>query len=1173
MELAKRIAERTGQNCPECIETAPDEALGILGEKEGVDIHRLIHNEINKPSVPSPVHKELVKLALMGSNPRIVTTNYDLHLSTCIKEQVTAIEGQPDKSIKEYSAPALPQGDDFIGIVYLHGSIDGDPENLVATDTDFASAYMTRHWASDFLLRMFDTYTVLFVGYSMNDIPMKYMMLGLTPGSNHYSLTEERNVDVLQRREITGIVYTEHADLPKILAEWSRLNRLELTEHRERISKITRQEPLSLSKSEKSYLKDSIADPDRVKFFTETARGLEWLKWVKNLPEFKRIFDQNLTQDDPIIDQLSRWFAESYAINATRTNNQHLFMLEARLLYDEAILTVAQNNNTLNPKLWAYIIDALRNLAPDKQVDPLRRWISLLIDHSSSCYTHHVSMLYADLLLKGCEPEQKREVCLLIFDHLTDPRLKATPHRSATGYLSDNTYIEEFSLSELWQKLYKPNLVRWAQDLVPFIDHNLRQLLLLHRTNKPLGHTHNRINYDRPAIEDNDTQDDQHCSFVNILIDVARDILCSLLSQTPNSIGRLYLQSWESAEEWLLRRIAIHGWIERLDTSSDDKIKWLMETGWMFDLQPRHEVMRMLKESAPQLSQDTTRILVDYIIRGPTDPGEYTERVQYDLLGWLARHATNSRIIRDAFDETQNRHPEWREKDHPDFVWSVPIMEHLEETESEPLESSTKPTMPSSSIDIENLINRLRSMYDHDSIEQQRFFDKLSSLTQHFVNTDNDLKAIDILIQDTSSTNNEADHYIVKHIIGYWISCQADAVDWKRIVAILPRIREFGEKRWPSNPGIHISTGRSILTEAINSWCGVLGELWIRAISILASSQDSEWRHLPDEIADELTCIVKDTNTSSSEYSRVTLVRGLKSLYTLYPNWTLENLLPVLDPRVNHERAVKCWAAFLYSHGYTLKLLEAGLLNLYLELLSKSSDGTTYLSHVQKYFIDANKAYTNHLAAIALYSGIKPYPCQDVDNDTWLKKFIANADRDTRFEWSRCVTSYLRKSTPSQADAQWDSWIRAYWQDRNRSIPLLLNPEEASLMAIWTTTLDKNFPEAVALTLEDTVALVPEDANIPLRSDICLSYWRRIVSGAEDGKEQADPIRSYPKEMTRLFTHLLKNTNNNSYRRNTIKRIIRKFIDRLPDHVTKQQQHQMLSEQALGFGVDISRFQ
>ena len=56
---------------------------------------------------------------MSGRPVRIVTTNYDLHLSTVLSMRGIQLE--------EYIAPALPMGDDFTGVVYLHGSVQQEP--------------------------------------------------------------------------------------------------------------------------------------------------------------------------------------------------------------------------------------------------------------------------------------------------------------------------------------------------------------------------------------------------------------------------------------------------------------------------------------------------------------------------------------------------------------------------------------------------------------------------------------------------------------------------------------------------------------------------------------------------------------------------------------------------------------------------------------------------------------------------------------------------------------------------------------------------------------------------------------------------------------------------------------------------------------------------------------
>jgi len=43
----------------------------------------------------------------------------------------------------------------------------------------------------------------------------------------------------------------------------------------------------------------------------------------------------------------------------------------------------------------------------------------------------------------------------------------------------------------------------------------------------------------------------------------------------------------------------IRGWTERIDATSEEKIEWLRDTGWLFDVYLKHESMRLLAVSLP----------------------------------------------------------------------------------------------------------------------------------------------------------------------------------------------------------------------------------------------------------------------------------------------------------------------------------------------------------------------------------------------------------------------------------------------------------------------------------------------------------------------------------------------------------------------------------------------
>ena len=123
-------------------------------------------------------HTALLQLA-RGRNGklRLVTTNFDR-----IFEHVARRSKQ---SHHVFAAPTLPipKTSRWDGLVYLHGLLPSKPDEdesalhrLVVTSGDFGLAYLTEGWAARFVNELFRNYVVCFVGYSINDPVLRYMM-------------------------------------------------------------------------------------------------------------------------------------------------------------------------------------------------------------------------------------------------------------------------------------------------------------------------------------------------------------------------------------------------------------------------------------------------------------------------------------------------------------------------------------------------------------------------------------------------------------------------------------------------------------------------------------------------------------------------------------------------------------------------------------------------------------------------------------------------------------------------------------------------------------------------------------------------------------------------------------------------------------------------------------
>ena len=121
-------------------------------------------------------HAALLQLARSREGSlRLVTTNFDRIFEHVAKRtKVTC---------NKYAAPMfpIPKNSRWNGLVYLHGLLPAMPDDsslhrLVLTSGDFGLAYLTERWAARFVSELFRNYVVCFVGYSINEPVLRYMM-------------------------------------------------------------------------------------------------------------------------------------------------------------------------------------------------------------------------------------------------------------------------------------------------------------------------------------------------------------------------------------------------------------------------------------------------------------------------------------------------------------------------------------------------------------------------------------------------------------------------------------------------------------------------------------------------------------------------------------------------------------------------------------------------------------------------------------------------------------------------------------------------------------------------------------------------------------------------------------------------------------------------------------
>lgn len=170
---------------------------------------------------------------------RLVTTNFDHVFHSAAKRTGQAFQA--------FAAPMLPipKNSRWDGLVYLHGLLpekadDTALNRLVVTSGDFGLAYLTERWAARFVTELFRNYIVCFVGYSINDPVLRYMMDALAADRMQGEVTqqawalgdcelgqEHRKTIEWEAKGVTPILYNvpagiyDHSALHQTLHAWA----------------------------------------------------------------------------------------------------------------------------------------------------------------------------------------------------------------------------------------------------------------------------------------------------------------------------------------------------------------------------------------------------------------------------------------------------------------------------------------------------------------------------------------------------------------------------------------------------------------------------------------------------------------------------------------------------------------------------------------------------------------------------------------------------------------------------------------------------------------------------------------------------------------------------------------------------------------------------------------
>lgn len=1049
-KLAEKIARNTGLTP----DLPLDRFLGVL-EHRGVAVHqRAVELLSPEGSAPNDLHRDLIRLFGSAGRIKLVTTNFDIHFETAAQEVYGSLP-------EVYRAPALPLGYSFHGIVHVHGALP-HASSVVLTDADFGKAYLTEGWARRFLLDVFRTHTVLFVGYSHDDVVMNYLARALPAdgSAGRYALTEtDGNWNLLGIQPIPFVkgegteAFRELYQSVAKLAE--RAARGTLDWQSRMLELVGRAPPVDPELV--GEIEQALRDVSTCRLFTDVARDVSWPRWLDGRKHLGALFRPGELSERE--NQLAFWLAKHYAI-------EH---------FGECFELIAGHGLQLNPVLW-YAVGRELGLEKDKPIEPatLRRWILLLLGSAPETADRHVFMW----LSKRCEAlglvddalSLFLQMCVHKFELKRGYGWRESEDDEERSRLEAECSIQtdHWSLNEVYAKQIQPHLSELAQPLLSGLIHRFERMRADLVAWSDAGDEWDSMSYRRSAIEPH--EQDRYTEASDVLIDAARDAVEWLGANHPAQLDAR-IEYLSCSRLPLFRRLAVHAVASHPGKSADERLAWVRLHIGLDSLAEHHEVHRLAALNYPDATDAARQALIDAIVATPYEDADNrsaearAQRFQFDWLSWLSAAKPDCALAEAILAPIRARFPQWIVSEHPDLThwmgsggwvgskspWSTEQL--VAQPPSEQLDAllefrGTDFDGPSR----EGLLSAVRDAAKSvpewgfqltAELEQRALWssDLWSATLRGFQDVELDSTQWRSLLEVVAHKDLNTEH--AGDIADVLLRLVKDG--GKPFASELLAIANpIAEHLWIAlDPDDDADVDNNWLTRAINRPGGVLVEYWLAALSLTLKDKEGSDLAMHDYYRERFTEAIHNP-TSKGAHARSLLASQAAFLFRLDEAWVREHLIPLFqDP--DSRIFAQAWHGFL-AWGRLYPPLVDALLPAFLAAVAR-----------------APADLPEHRARlIEFYAALCVFHVDDPLQELLPNLFQYGAEED-RTTLASQIEHMLRQLPPAGVDKVWEGWLSRYWRDRLQGVLAPLVPRECRKMVEWLPHLGVHFPAGVQL--------------------------------------------------------------------------------------------------------------
>lgn len=1085
--------------------------LGKL-EHKGIDVHKRAVEQLSTNNFKcNDLHKFIIELFAKPEDIKIVTTNYDTML-----EQV--LELKKINNVNIYNSPALPLGNKFNGIVHIHGNVK-DSQSIIITDEDFGKAYITEGYVSRFLIKLFESYNVLFIGYSYKDTIVKYLTRAITTYGlyKRYILIDSQSNE-FELLGIQPICYGEgkHENLNKIVGHLAKITHRGLLEWKDIISEYKSAPPREiLIQREFEYC---LLDESKTFLLIENIHGEKWFKWLLEKEVFKQIFDRK-SMLSKIDKKWAEWFVNEF------------FAKKDNLI----INTIIKYNNQLSDELIKSLIYELDNDKTEISNLVYNQYIILLIE-----YINDGLALYR--LTETSLKKELYQTAFLLFRKMLTFKMVLRKNE----YSQRNEFQCEFldtylNFSDIWKTVGCKIVKQFPIDFIIFVKDKITDIFEQYKIAGMTKNGNDPLNELGFSLE----HESYFSSLENVIYFLCGGVFDAVikLKEYDRDFLKRYILECLQAESNLLKNLGLKLLRNNAIFSDNEKCELLLKYSSVYALYEKEQVFLLVISIFNNLSPKLKEKLLNEI--GISDvyiKADVPEKNAYKIFNWCVWFKKND-IKDNRIDYVNNiilkMFPNFKERERPElnvnyeygvlfdsspknedeiFMMSKDELVHLLNIFREDTERNFTKIGLYSTIGCcfaKNYdwaferIDLILETFNNNNLFTEIIISKISEANYTI---DQHIKLLELFFREKNLVKNNDlvfAKYLCNLIKNQKYSFNSRAV-FNKLYNFSLDIYNFGGKK--------IYCGSDISTKSLNCSVGVIVGFWIKLLSFEeSSSEEKKYFGLFEKILND---------NKYFEQILFVLVGNINLLYYRNPTWCKEYIVPYLTSK-DPLKFKSSWEGIaFYSYEFDKKMATEFQEN-YLEAIRmiKGLDGEGRKHLVYKYTL------------LLVYVIKTPL-------NKFIPDFFENAEIQDRLEFISAIRKCLCKFGNDEKEKLWNSWLKKYWQNRIDNIPVPLDDEENTKMLDWC-----------------------------LKSEILFPYIVKVIETGVKYKEinrlflislkNSNLIKEYPKETIKLLIYMfstVEKIKNSEFIKNEIEDII-KEINNIEDDLKNKLQEVLLKHQ------------